>query len=1037
MQLDFGILTETKISNEHYPRSYSGYDIQATTTSNTQGGVLVFWRSNPSGFSIESVVMHGSNVLTFILVSGAIRWRFIGCYIPPNEDDGATLQVIARVCNSTTNMPVILAGDLNVDLKRHISQPARDAAITATISGCGLDDMSRHFYQRRRHKEGYTWRQRREDRIVRARNDAILSDERRWFTKVTIIEPPGCDSDHYMMIATLTTSTKSEHKAYLKGRKEVPFPKEYDFGPTETADLIMADLQQHCNRPNYQINGRKEDWISTRTWKLIRSRAALKRTRSAEGIARRQRLKRSIRSSLLRDRKQRAIEAGVEIETALNEGDIRGGFGIAKRWYRSVTGRPPPPAREDMETTAETFEQLYRREDPVLEFTIPDVLRRQVGTDDSIPTTMEILEHAKRLHNKKAPGLSGMRAEDIKGWAKTFEETDPPLRHGLPFSKLVDLIQHAFEHGALPKQAYVSILVLIPKANNMEFRGIGLLEVIWKLISSIIDSRLRKGIDFQPEIHGFRQGYGTGTAILSNKLYIQQACVSGESLKQIYLDLSKAYDTLNREKTLAILKSYGVGERTTRLLESFWQHHHVIPRASGYHGRCFRAYRGVTQGDVVSPMIFNIVVDCLIQKWKELDTGVDKVTAIFYADDGVLSSYSAERLQFALDWFTDQFSRMGLKLNSNKTKSLVSTPGHINIGLSTPTYKFRMTGDGVSEQVRRRLRVTCHICQSEMRASSLRRHMESVHQELSMPNQELPRRLFDAASGNAYTVSVPPGRRDKVACPVPLCPGTATNGYDMRKHFLKRHPLDLIVIEEEGQLPRCPLCRMFVKEDSVATHGDTKLCKEAQRQQSRRKQAERVSHARQHEFYVGETMLEKVDSFLYLGRWVQANDSDLLAVYANIRKAKAKWRSLARVLLRERASPKVTAIFYKAVVLAVLLYGCETWTINDQLYKILDSFHVTIARQIAKLPIRYDDNREAWIYPSLTKVFRRSGLSPMYDYLYNRRQYILPFARTLSTFVELTGLEKSTNRQLWVDDFDLEELTLKQVYRETFERTVT
>ena len=98
---------------------------------------------------------------------------------------------------------------------------------------------------------------------------------------------------------------------------------------------------------------------------------------------------------------------------------------------------------------------------------------------------------------------------------------------------------------------------------------------------------------------------------------------------------------------------------------------------------------------------------------------------------------------------------------------------------------------------------------------------------------------------------------------------------------------------------------------------------------------------------------------------------------------------------------------------------------------------MTIARQIAKLPIRYDDNREAWIYPSLTKVFRRSGLRPMYDYLYNRRQYILPFARTLSTFVELTGLEKSTNRQLWVDDFDLEELTLKQVYRETFERTVT
>jgi hypothetical protein len=90
--------------------------------------------------------------------------------------------------------------------------------------------------------------------------------------------------------------------------------------------------------------------------------------------------------------------------------------------------------------------------------------------------------------NNKAPGLSGMRSEDIKGWAKTFEDTDPPSRHDLPFSKLVDLVQLAFSNGTLPKNAYVSILILILKAHSMEFRGIGLLEIIWKLISAIIDT---------------------------------------------------------------------------------------------------------------------------------------------------------------------------------------------------------------------------------------------------------------------------------------------------------------------------------------------------------------------------------------------------------------------------------------------------------------------------------------------------------------------------------------------------------------------
>jgi hypothetical protein len=431
-------------------------------------------------------------------------------------------------------MPVIVAGDLNVDLRRHINQSsrdaARDAAIATTLASCGLDDMSRHFSQRRRHKEGYTWRQRREGRIVRARNDAILSDERNWFQKVAIVEPPGCDSDHYMLVATITTQSLSEHKAYLNGRKKIDFPSEYDFGPTNEVDEIFTNLQQRCIKRINNTIPKTSDWISNRTWRLMRRRTALKRGHSVAGVAKRKELKRRIRSSLARDRKARALQAGVDIETALQLDDARGGFNIAKRWYRSVTGRPPPPAREDMEVTAATFEKLYSNNDPGVQFEVPTGLMGQIGVNDTIPTIEEIIDHAKRLHNNKAPGLSGMRSEDVKGWAKTFEAVDPLLRKDLPFSKLVTLVQQVFISGTLPKYAYVSILVLIPKANSMDFRGIGLLEVVWKPISAIIDTRLKIGIEFQPKIHSFRQGYGTGTAILSNKLLLQKACVSGESL---------------------------------------------------------------------------------------------------------------------------------------------------------------------------------------------------------------------------------------------------------------------------------------------------------------------------------------------------------------------------------------------------------------------------------------------------------------------------------------------------------------------------
>jgi hypothetical protein len=67
---------------------------------------------------------------------------------------------------------------------------------------------------------------------------------------------------------------------------------------------------------------------------------------------------------------------------------------------------------------------------------------------------------------------------------------------------------------------------------------------------------------------------------------------------------------------------------------------------------------------------------------------------------------------------------------------------------------------------------------------------------------------------------------------------------------------------------------MFVRAETLNTHGTTNLCQTSQAQQAICKAVERVSHARNLEFLVWEQSLEKVDNFLYLGCWVLANDSD-------------------------------------------------------------------------------------------------------------------------------------------------------------------
>ena len=103
-------------------------------------------------------------------------------------------------------------------------------------------------------------------------------------------------------------------------------------------------------------------------------------------------------------------------------------------------------------------------------------------------------------------------------------------------------------------------MVLIPKGKR-EYRGIGLVDVTWKVVTLILHRRLTKGITFHDALHGFRKGRGIGTATLEAKLLQQLAAMREEFLYVIFLDLTKAYDALDWSRSLEILKGYGVGDR--------------------------------------------------------------------------------------------------------------------------------------------------------------------------------------------------------------------------------------------------------------------------------------------------------------------------------------------------------------------------------------------------------------------------------------------------------------------------------------------
>ena len=67
-------------------------------------------------------------------------------------------------------------------------------------------------------------------------------------------------------------------------------------------------------------------------------------------------------------------------------------------------------------------------------------------------------------------------------------------------------------------------MVLIPKGKK-DYWGIGLVEVIWKVVAVILNRRLTASTAFHKFLHGFRAGCGTGTATLEANLLQQLAAL--------------------------------------------------------------------------------------------------------------------------------------------------------------------------------------------------------------------------------------------------------------------------------------------------------------------------------------------------------------------------------------------------------------------------------------------------------------------------------------------------------------------------------
>ena len=619
--VDLGIFQETKVTGGIYARSGFGYSVFATDAPSPHcGGVALFWRESDL-FEVEAERSWGANVISFQLVTGLGRYYVIGGYIPPSD-----MSPLSEVKEAWKHCPKgaqpIWLGDLNADIEYPKSE--RDVAIAEQAAAMDLVDQTRCFKQRRRRlvRGRWTWRQMRRGSWYSSHPDYFLAREgmRARFKNVALRLPHTHDSDHRAIVATIHGGHRQAVKRYRRTRRRFPI-RLHKFGPRTELEHAFEELKVDIEKPTTR-EYKRAAWVSAETWKLVDQRAQLRRDGLLTQTLARQ-MGRKVKASLKVDRTARAEAVATEVEGHLHNGELKEAWRSMKGWYRAAEGRTPKPCYQTLASQTKERIALYAKREPPGNGVPINVTPYPV--DDDTPTDLEIRRAVRKLSNGRAGGASKMRAEDIKQWLFSREQTEKSEGNGAGdmWELFTKLIQAIWEKGEIPPQMTWIIIVLLPKGGG-DFRGIGLLEPAWKVIEILMDARLQV-VEIHDCLHGFCAGRGTGTATLEVKLTQQLAHLEQAPLYGIFIDLRKAYDAMDRDECEKILEGYGVGPRMLRIIVRFWKTSQMVCRAGGYYDTSsFQAERGVTQGGPVSPRIFNIIVDAVVREWFRscLDQGV-------------------------------------------------------------------------------------------------------------------------------------------------------------------------------------------------------------------------------------------------------------------------------------------------------------------------------------------------------------------------------------------------------------------------------